>query len=369
MKVLTIIGTRPEAIKLAPVILELNKNPNIENITCLTGQHTDLASNILKNFNISNYLNIEARASSFRISQLLSNIIMGLEPILNEQRPDIVLVHGDTTSSLAGCLAGFYNKIDVAHVEAGLRTGNISSPWPEEGNRKLISSVSKYHFAPTEKSRLNLINENVSDESILVTGNTVIDALFLATKITDDESVFSYSGPKIRKNKKNILVTSHRRENFGDGIKNICLALNEITEMKKDVDIFYALHSNPLAADLAKEILNKNNQIKILSPQDYFDFIYLMKNVDIILTDSGGIQEEAPSLNKPVLVMRQFTERPEAVDAGCIEIVGTNKQRIVEKTTELLENSASYQKMTYGSNPYGDGHAAKRIVSFLMSRK
>lgn len=368
-KILTVFGTRPEAIKMAPLVNMLKDSDQFEPIVCVTAQHREMLDQILRLFEIVPDYDLNAMTPSQTPNVIASNILMGMEQVFDNIMPDLVLVHGDTTTTIAAALAAYYRGISVGHVEAGLRTGNINSPWPEEGNRKLATAVSSIHFAPTETAKQNLLGEGISEHRIVVTGNTVIDALMLANnqlaankgiRIDCDEK-FSFLDDK----KKLILVTGHRRESFGSGFENICKALNNIATRRKDVQIVYPLHLNPNVQEPVKRILSDNENIFLIEPQDYLPFVYLMNKSHFILTDSGGIQEEAPSLGKPVLVMRNMTERPEALAAGTIKLVGTNESNIVSAVSELLDNSDVYKCMSMAHNPYGDGQACSRIISFL----
>lgn len=369
-KILSVFGTRPEAIKLAPVVNELKKYPHqFESKVCVTAQHRQMLDQALELFEITPEYDLDIMKTKQSLTDVTCNVIKGIEPVLKEFRPDIVLVHGDTTTTMAASLASFYQKIPVCHVEAGLRTGNIYSPWPEEMNRHLTTSISHFHFAPTEHAKQNLLQEGVKTERILVTGNTVIDALMDVVeklrgnaRLKDDLARrFSF----LSSTKRLVLVTGHRRENFGAGFEQICSALRKISELHEDVEIVYPVHLNPHVQEPVSRILGKSAGIHLIEAQDYLAFVYLMNRACIILTDSGGVQEEAPSLGKPVLVMRDTTERPEAVDAGTVKVVGANADAIIFEASKLLSDDAAYDLMSKAHNPYGDGKAAGRIVRSL----
>ncbi|WP_407331007.1 non-hydrolyzing UDP-N-acetylglucosamine 2-epimerase [Enterovibrio sp. 27052020O] len=368
-RILTIFGTRPEAIKMAPLVSMLSKDCRFDAKCCVTGQHREMLDQVLDLFDIVPDYDLKLMSVGQTLNDITSRILLELKPVLEEFKPDIVLVHGDTATTFAASLAAYYQKIEIGHVEAGLRTGNIYSPWPEEGNRKLTGALTKYHFAPTEVSKQNLIQENFNEEYIYVTGNTVIDALlWVKDKIKNENQIlnklkasFSY----VDEEKDIILVTGHRRENFGVGFERICTALSIIAKKNKNVQIIYPLHLNPNVREPVTRILQGIENIKLIEPQEYLPFIYLMTKSKIILTDSGGIQEEAPSLGKPVLVMRDTTERPEAIDAGTVKLVGTDIENIVSSINELLTNEEEYKKMSFAHNPYGDGLACQRIIESL----
>ena len=369
-KILSVFGTRPEAIKMAPVIMELKKYPQIfDSRICVTAQHRQMLDQVLSLFEIRPEYDLNIMGQGQSLTDITCKVLQGLWPVLKEFRPDIVLVHGDTTTTLAASLAAYYEKISVGHVEAGLRTGNIYSPWPEEMNRHLTSSLTSHHFAPTEHARQNLLNEGVDAKLILVTGNTVIDALLSvvekfrtnATLRQEMAAHFDFLHPE----KRLILVTGHRRESFGVGFESICSALKAIAEAHNDAEIIYPVHLNPNVREPVQRILAGVQGIHLIEPQDYLPFVYLMDRSFLIITDSGGVQEEAPSLGKPVLVMRDTTERPEAVDAGTVKLVGTDIERIIAEVFKLLSDSAAYELMSKAHNPYGDGKAANRIVKSL----
>ncbi|HBK4613870.1 TPA: non-hydrolyzing UDP-N-acetylglucosamine 2-epimerase [Klebsiella michiganensis] len=373
MKVLTVFGTRPEAIKMAPLVHALAKDPHFEAKVCVTAQHREMLDQVLKLFSIVPEYDLNIMQPGQGLTEITCRILEGLKPVLESFKPDVVLVHGDTTTTMAASLTAFYQRIPVGHVEAGLRTGDLSSPWPEEGNRTLTGHLATYHFAPTETSRQNLLRENIADNRITVTGNTVIDALFwVRDRVLSDEALhneLTQRYPFLANGKKMILVTGHRRESFGRGFEQICHALAEIAANNPDVQIVYPVHLNPNVSEPVKRILGHVENVILIEPQDYLPFVWLMNRAWLILTDSGGIQEEAPSLGKPVLVMREMTERPEAVSAGTVCLVGTDSQRIVNEVTRLLQDESAYQAMSRAHNPYGDGHACHRILSALKNNQ
>ncbi len=376
LKVLTVFGTRPEAIKMAMVVKALDESENIDSKVCVTAQHREMLDQVLELFEIKPDHDLDIMTKQQDLYDVTTRILLGLRDVLAQEKPDVVLVHGDTTTTFATSLACYYAKVKVGHVEAGLRTGNIYSPWPEEANRKLTGTIADFHFAPTESSRQNLLNEGVSDDNIWVTGNTVIDALLevshlvqnkteINEKLTHDlESEFG-----LDLNREFVLITGHRRESFGSGFENICTAIKELAVQYPDVDFIYPVHLNPNVQEPVTRILSGCNNVKLITPQDYLPFVFLMNKSKVILTDSGGIQEEAPSLGKPVLVMRDTTERPEAVDAGTVLLVGTDKDKIISNLSNLLNDEDSYARMAESHNPYGDGKSAKRIVDVLNSLK
>ncbi len=367
IKVLSIFGTRPEAIKMAPLVKALNEADGIDAKVCVTAQHREMLDQVLDLFEIVPEYDLNIMKPGQSLYDVTTNILLGLKPILEEFKPDLVLVHGDTSTTLSASLAAFYQQIPVGHVEAGLRTGNLSSPWPEEGNRKLTGAITKLHFAPTQTSQQNLLNEAVSADDIVITGNTVIDALLqVVDKVKTDTALISTlkaKFPELDETKKLILVTGHRRESFGGGFERICEALVEIATAHPDTQILYPMHLNPNVREPVNRILKNVDNVHLIEPQDYLPFVYLMNQAHIIVTDSGGVQEEAPSLGKPVLVMRDTTERPEAVEAGTVKLVGTDKARIVSEVNNLLTNAQEYQSMSRAHNPYGDGKACERIVA------
>ncbi|WP_432699377.1 non-hydrolyzing UDP-N-acetylglucosamine 2-epimerase [Kluyvera cryocrescens] len=373
MKVLTVFGTRPEAIKMAPLVHALAKDPHFEAKVCVTAQHREMLDQVLNLFSIVPDYDLNIMSPGQGLTEITCRILQGLKPVLESFKPDVVLVHGDTTTTAAASLAAFYQRIPVGHVEAGLRTGDLYSPWPEEANRTLTGHLAMYHFAPTENSRQNLLRENLPDSRIFVTGNTVIDALFwVRDRVMNDEALrteLSARYPFLSNDKKMILVTGHRRESFGQGFEKICHALAEIAATNPDVQIVYPVHLNPNVSEPVNRILGHIDNVMLIDPQDYLPFVWLMNHAWLILTDSGGIQEEAPALGKPVLVMRETTERPEAVDAGTVRLVGTDSRRIVDEVTRLLRDEDEYQRMSRAHNPYGDGRACERILLALKNNQ
>lgn len=370
-KVLLVFGTRPEAIKMAPLFLELKKYPEaIEVAVCLTAQHRHMLDQVIDFFGITAQYDLDLMKPNQNLYGLTAAIIEGMKPVLEDFKPEYVFVHGDTTTSMATALAAFYSGAKVGHVEAGLRTFNKWSPFPEEMNRSLTGRLTDIHFAPTLQSKQNLLQENIAEDHILVTGNTVIDALQYGIKLVEEREPASVTRLKetLSFDKDFILVTGHRRENFGDGFLNICYALKEIAS-KAEVDIIYPVHLNPNVQKPVMEILSGIDNIHLIEPQPYEAFIWLMNRSRLIITDSGGVQEEAPSLGKPVLVMRDTTERPEAVEAGTVILVGTNKELIVKEALDLLYNTERYHAMSHLHNPYGDGKATVRIADFLLTEK
>ena len=379
-KVLLVFGTRPEAIKMAPLVKKFQEDSEFQTIVCVTAQHREMLDQVLDIFDIKPDYDLNIMKQGQDLYDITSRVLLGLRDVLNETNPDVVLVHGDTTTSTAAALAAFYKQIPVAHVEAGLRTNNIYSPWPEEMNRRITGRIATYHLAPTELSRQNLLKENVDNQNIIITGNTVIDALlWVVNKIKSDANLAEtlqiniknngYDIDRIEDKRKLVLITGHRRENFGEGFRNICNAIKTLSIKYPDVDFVYPMHLNPNVRKPIAEIFgsdkDKSGNTFFIEPLDYLNFVFLMEKADIILTDSGGIQEEAPSLGKPVLVMRDNTERPEALEAGTVKLVGTDYDKIINEVSELLENEESYNKMSKAVNPYGDGSACKRIVDFL----
>ena len=368
-KILVVFGTRPEAIKMAPLVLKMKKDPSFDLKVCITAQHREMLDQVLKIFEIEVDYDLDLMSPEQGLVDLTEKIVSSVTKVLDEVNPDLVLVHGDTTTTFSASLAAFYKRIPVAHIEAGLRTGNNYSPWPEEGNRRLTSVLADYHFAPTEISKANLISENINDDSIFITGNTVVDALFLAkNKIESDimlkrnlEKMF----PFISSDKKTILVTGHRRESFGGGFERICEAIRLVATKNKDVVIIYPVHLNPLVQEPVKRILGDLSNVYLVEPADYLPFVFLMMKSYLILTDSGGIQEEAPSLGKPVLVMRDTTERPEGLLAGSIKLVGTTSEVISSNIQLLLDDDEVYRAMSIAHNPYGDGTASEKICTIL----
>ncbi|MEZ9340240.1 non-hydrolyzing UDP-N-acetylglucosamine 2-epimerase [Vibrio splendidus] len=368
-KILTVFGTRPEAIKMAPLVHALAADDRFEAKCCVTAQHREMLDQVLELFEITPDYDLNLMKVGQTLNEVTARILLELKPVLEDFKPDVVLVHGDTATTFAASLAAYYEQIAVGHVEAGLRTGNIYSPWPEEGNRRLTGALTKYHFAPTQTSKENLLKENFNQEDILVTGNTVIDALLMVkSKIDSDRNLnatLSAQFPFLDENKKLILVTGHRRESFGGGFERICESLAITAKAYPDTQILYPMHLNPNVREPVNRILAGIDNIHLIEPQQYLPFIYLMSRAHIILTDSGGIQEEAPSLGKPVLVMRDTTERPEAVGAGTVKLVGTDVNMITANLQTLLTDKAAYQTMSFAHNPYGDGQACKIILNEL----
>ncbi|MEM6162647.1 UDP-N-acetylglucosamine 2-epimerase (non-hydrolyzing) [Erwinia sp. P6884] len=373
MKVLTVFGTRPEAIKMAPLVHALAQDSEIEARLCVTAQHREMLDQVLQLFAITPDYDLNIMRPGQGLTEVTSRILEGLKGVFAEFTPDVVLVHGDTTTTFAASLAAFYHRIPVGHVEAGLRTGDLYSPWPEEANRTLTGHLATYHFPPTEAARQNLLNENLNAARMFVTGNTVIDALFwVRDRVLKDASLHSSLAtryPFLDPAKKMILVTGHRRESFGGGFERICSALAEIARLHPDVQIVYPVHLNPNVSEPVNRILRDIENIVLIEPQEYLPFVWLMVHAWLILTDSGGIQEEAPSLGKPVLVMRETTERPEAVEAGTVRLVGTDVQKIVSEATRLLTDDEAYHSMSRAHNPYGDGLACQRIVQVLKNNR
>ena len=365
-RILIIFGTRPEAIKMAPVVKAFQNDDRFETKVCVTAQHRDMLDQVLDLFAITPDYDLDIMKQNQGLTGITCSILTGLEPVLQEFSPDRILVHGDTSTTFAASLAAYYQKISVAHVEAGLRTHNLYSPWPEEANRKLTGALTDLHFSPTGTARDNLLQENVPEKNIIVTGNTVIDALCHVQESIENNSELrgelANRFPFIDPEKKIVLVTGHRRESFGDGFENICQALRELAK-RDDIQIIYPVHLNPHVREPVNRLLKDIEHVHLIEPQDYLPFVYLMSISHIILTDSGGIQEEAPSLAKPVLVMRDTTERPEAVTAGTVKLVGADKNRIIHHVSLLLDNQDEYRNMSFAHNPYGDGQASQRIVN------
>jgi UDP-N-acetylglucosamine 2-epimerase (non-hydrolysing) len=369
MKVMLVFGTRPEAIKMCPLVLEMQKDPRVEPVVCVTGQHREMLDQVLEIFDIQPDYDLSIMKHGQDLTDVTVSILSGLRDVISEVKPDSIFVHGDTATTFATTVAAYYQKVPVGHVEAGLRTGDLYSPWPEEGNRKLTGAIAKYHFAPTDWSQKNLLDEGVAKADIKVTGNTVIDALlWVAKKIDSDDELHAKIEaqlPKLDAQKRMVLVTGHRRENFGQSFDNICHSIRELA-LRGDVEVVYPVHLNPNVREPVDRILKGVPNVHLIEPLDYLPFVALMKKSAIILTDSGGIQEEAPSLGKPVLVMRDTTERPEAVTAGTVKLVGTNQDIIVSEVTRLLDNDEAYLEMSYAHNPYGDGHACKHIIDSIF---
>ena len=383
-KIMLVFGTRPEAIKMAPLVKEFQKQPEqVETVVCVTGQHREMLDQVLRIFDIHPDYDLNIMKQGQDLYDVTAHVLTGLRDVLKEVKPDVVLVHGDTTTSTASALAAFYQQILVAHIEAGLRTHNIYSPWPEEMNRLLTGRLATYHFSPTPLSRNNLIKESVDDRNIIVTGNTVIDALYwVVDKIKNDKVLDSelvkvlvkagYDVNRLNGGKKLVLITGHRREHFGDGFIHMCTAIKDLTRKYPDVDFVYPMHLNPNVRKPIHEVFGEDlsglGNMFFIEPLEYLSFVYLMEKSTIVLTDSGGIQEEAPGLGKPVLVMRDTTERPEALDAGTVKLVGTDYDRIVNEVSVLIDDKVAYEKMSKAVNPYGDGLACKRIVNALLYR-
>ena len=364
-RVLIIFGTRPEAIKMAPVVKAFQEDERFVTKVCVTAQHRNMLDQVLELFSIKPDYDLDIMQHNQGLTGITCAILTGLEPVLEDFSPDMILVHGDTSTTFSASLAAYYQKIAVGHVEAGLRTHNIYSPWPEEANRKLTGALAELHFAPTSTARDNLLLENIAEKNIIVTGNTVIDALcHVEESIKSNMQLrteLASRFPFIDADKKIVLVTGHRRESFGAGFENICQALGELAQ-REDIQIIYPVHLNPHVREPVNRLLSDIAHIYLIEPQDYLPFVYLMTVAHIILTDSGGIQEEAPTLGKPVLVMRDTTERPEALTAGTVKLVGANKAKIIDNVSLLLDNQEEYKKMSFAHNPYGDGKASKRIV-------
>ena len=376
--VLLVFGTRPEAIKMAPLVHELKNRPeDFRTEVCVTGQHREMLDQVLDLFGIVPDYDLNIMKPNQDLYDITSRILLGMRDVLKQSKPDVVLVHGDTTTSTAAALAAFYQQIPVAHVEAGLRTGNIYSPWPEEMNRLITGRIATYHFSPTPLAKQNLLKENVDPERISVTGNTVIDALYWVTeKIASDEKIhnelkdsllsFGYDVNRLSADRRMVLVTGHRRENFGEGFLNICHAIKNLAQANPQVDFVYPVHLNPNVRRPVMEILGEGlPNVFLIEPLSYLPFVFMMEKSHLILTDSGGVQEEAPGLGKPVLVMRNTTERPEALEAGTVMLVGTDREKIETSVTALLTNETLYRKMSQAQNPYGDGKACGRIADFL----
>lgn len=380
-KIMLVFGTRPEAIKMAPLVKEFQKHPNkFQTIVCVTGQHREMLDQVLHIFNILPDYDLNIMKQGQDLYDVTARVLTGMRDVLKDAQPDVVLVHGDTTTSTAAALAAFYQQIPVGHVEAGLRTHNIYSPWPEEMNRQLTGRIATYHFAPTPLSRENLLKEDVADEKIIVTGNTVIDALYwVVEKIKTDTALSGelkevlvkagYDVDRLKDGKKLVLITGHRRENFGDGFINMCTAIKDLTLKYPDVDFVYPMHLNPNVRKPIREVFGEDlsnlGNMFFIEPLEYLSFVYLMEKSTIVLTDSGGIQEEAPGLGKPVLVMRDTTERPEALSAGTVKLVGTDYDKIVSEVSALLDDEKIYELMSKAINPYGDGWACERIINFI----
>jgi UDP-N-acetylglucosamine 2-epimerase (non-hydrolysing) len=368
-RVMVICGTRPEAIKMAPLVKRLHETPSLDVILCSTGQHREMLDQVMSLFGLTPDIDLGIMRKGQDLIDITTGVMQGLRAVFEEHKPDVVLVHGDTNTSFAATLTAYYHQIPVHHVEAGLRTGNLYSPWPEEGNRKLTGALAAHHYAPTESSRQNLLREGVDTNTISVTGNTVIDALLDVSKQLDENpsqtADIAASLPALSPDKKLILVTGHRRENFGDGFENICQAIATLAQ-RDDVQIIYPVHLNPNVQEPVSRHLQHCQNVHLIAPQGYLTFTWLMTHCHVILTDSGGIQEEAPALGKPVLVMRDTTERPEAIDAGTVALVGTDEDSIVRHVTRLLDQPEAWQSMSQSINPYGDGTASENIIRHLL---
>ena len=368
LKLMTVFGTRPEAIKMCPLVLEMGKYSDyIEPIVAVTAQHREMLDQVLELFNIKPDYDLNIMASGQTLYDITTRALTGLKEVIEEAKPDMVLVHGDTTTTFAGALAAFYAQVPVGHVEAGLRTGNKYSPYPEEMNRKLTGSIADMHFAPTSTSKANLLKENVNPETILVTGNTVIDALQTTVK-ADYEFADAEFNKIFARGNRLILMTTHRRENLGEPMRNVYKALRKVLETHADVEAVFPVHKNPKVREIVQEELGGLDRVHLIEPMDYEPFANLMGKVDIVLTDSGGIQEEAPALGKPVLVLRDTTERPEAVDAGTVKLIGTEYEDVLRETNLLLDDAEHYKKMAEATNPYGDGKACERIIRAILQK-
>jgi len=363
IKVMTVFGTRPEAIKMAPLVKELESRDNIESIVCVTAQHREMLDQVLNTFNIMPKYDLDIMKKGQNLIYITTSVLEKLDEVIKKENPDIILVHGDTTTTFAGALAGFYNKTPVGHVEAGLRTYNKYSPYPEELNRQMVGNIAEMHFTPTETTYNNLINENKNKEDIYITGNTAIDAMRYTISEDYKNEFISWVGDS-----KLVLLTAHRRENLGQPMYNIFRAVKRIVDENEDVKVIYPIHKNPEIRKIAKEVFEDNDRIKIIEPLEVVDFHNFINKAYLILTDSGGIQEEAPSLGKPVLVLRDTTERPEGVKAGTLKLVGTDEDIIYQETSKLLLDKNEYDEMSKASNPYGDGYASKRIVDAIEKR-
>lgn len=364
IKVMSIFGTRPEAIKMAPLVKELEKRKEIESIVCVTAQHRQMLDQVLETFDIKPDYDLNIMKQGQTLSDITTRTLLGLENVIKEVQPDIILVHGDTTTTFAGALAAFYNQVAIGHVEAGLRTNDKYSPYPEEMNRQMVDCMTDMYFAPTDISKENLLKENIEEEKIYVTGNTAIDAM----STTIDKNYSHKELEWIKENEKMILLTAHRRENLGEPMRNIFKAIRRIADEFSDVKVIYPIHLNPKVRSVANEIFAGCDKVKLIEPLEVFDFHNFQNKSYIILTDSGGIQEEAPSLGKPVLVLRDTTERPEGIKAGTLKLVGTDEDTIYEETKKLLLDKKEYEKMSHASNPYGDGHASEKIADAIIER-
>ncbi|MDO4672760.1 MAG: UDP-N-acetylglucosamine 2-epimerase (non-hydrolyzing) [Porphyromonadaceae bacterium] len=382
-KILLVFGTRPEAIKMAPLVKAFEADNDFKTSVCVTGQHREMLDQVLRLFEIVPDYDLNIMKQGQDLYDVTSRVLVGMRDVLNDTQPDLVLVHGDTTTSTVSALAAFYQQIPVAHIEAGLRTHNIYSPWPEEMNRQITGRIATFHLAPTPLSRQNLINERINDEAIAVTGNTVIDALHMVVdkikgnsnlqeELAEDLKRSGYDTDRLKDSKKLILITGHRRENFGEGFIDMCNAIKTLSQNYPEVDFVYPMHLNPNVRKPIHEVFGENlknlGNMFFIEPLEYLSFVFLMEKSNIVLTDSGGIQEEAPGLGKPVLVMRDTTERPEALEAGTVKLVGTNYNKILEEVSKLLEDKEYYDKMSKATNPYGDGKACEKIINFLKKK-
>lgn len=363
IKVMTIFGTRPEAIKMAPLVKELEKRKEIESIVCVTAQHREMLDQVLKVFNIKPDYDLNIMKQGQTLSEITSRVLLGLEEVIKEVKPNIILVHGDTTTTFAGTLAAFYNNVDIGHVEAGLRTWNKYSPFPEEMNRQMVDCMTDMYFAPTEVSKNNLLIQGINEEKIYITGNTAIDAM----KYTVNDNYYNEIFDWVSEDKL-ILLTAHRRENLGEPMRNIFKAIKRILEEYSDIKVIYPIHLNPKVREVANEIFGGIERIKLIEPLEVFDFHNFIKKSYLILTDSGGIQEEAPSLGKPVLVLRDTTERPEGIKAGTLKLIGTDEKKVYKEIKKLLDDKSEYEKMSKANNPYGDGFASKKIVDEIINK-
>lgn len=363
IKVMTVFGTRPEAIKMAPLVKELNKREEIESIVCVTAQHREMLDQVLKVFDIKPDYDLNIMKQGQTLSEITSRVLLGLEEVIQKEKPNIILVHGDTTTTFAGALAAFYNQVDIGHVEAGLRTWNKYSPFPEEMNRQMVDRMTDMFFAPTLVSKKNLLDENIDESKIYITGNTAIDAMSTTISSNYYHELFDWIGED-----RMILLTAHRRENLGDPMRNIFKAIKRIVDEYSDVKVVYPIHLNPRVREVANEVFEGTDRVKLIEPLEVIDFHNFQNKSYIILTDSGGIQEEAPSLGKPVLVLRDTTERPEGIEAGTLKLVGTDEEVIYTETKKLLDDLKEYEKMSKASNPYGDGTASKQIVDAIIEK-
>lgn len=363
VKVMTIFGTRPEAIKMAPIVKELKSRKEVECIVCVTAQHRQMLDQVLHVFDIRPDYDLDIMKQGQTLSDITSRVLVGLEEVIKKERPDIILVHGDTTTTLAGAMAAFYNQVKIGHVEAGLRTWNIQSPFPEEANRQMVDCITDFYFAPTEKSKENLLKEGKDETKIYVTGNSAIDALKTTVSKEYDNEIFNWLGED-----RLILLTAHRRENLGEPMRHMFKAIRRVIDENEGYKVIYPVHLNPLVRQVADEIFEGNDRVKLIEPLEVIDFHNFLNRAHIILTDSGGIQEEAPSLGKPVLVLRDTTERPEGIEAGTLKLATTNEERIYELLTELIRDEEEYNKMAKAANPYGNGTTSKQIADIIIDK-